>query len=350
MRLSVVAIAVLAATGASRAQSVAPHPGLVLNYAHKQTDRDDDREFLVTVVAVDSDETILKSYFLDDADGAKPVYPDTVSRREWLGARALTAGAGTNPLERERNRTVMALSKRAYQQLKRDGKLDEVAIFVVLGDVGQNVRVSGMEELVGAEPLTVVFDGRQRTLSALHVKGHWTSMSPMLDVTGDVWYLDDSAAAWVLKMEEKVQGRDYHVRLGSVNTSPPDQAKVIDASLAGAGCRAQIYGIYFPYNSATVTAASQPTLALVAGVLKAHADWTVTIEGHTDSIGGVQYNQQLAARRAAAVKAQLVDAYGIPAARLTTAGIGLARPLASNATLEGRARNRRVELVRKCGS
>ena len=109
-----------------------------------------------------------------------------------------------------------------------------------------------------------------------------------------------------------------------------------------------MYGIYFAYNSAMVTPVSEPTLAQVAGVLKQHADWTLTIEGHTDSIGGAKYNQELSARRAAAVKQRLVERYGVGAARLKTEGVGLARPLAPNGTLEGRARNRRVELLRPC--
>jgi outer membrane protein OmpA-like peptidoglycan-associated protein len=169
----------------------------------------------------------------------------------------------------------------------------------------------------------------------------------MLDVAAENWYLDDPEQAWVLRIEQVINGKDYHVRLGTAGTSPPDAAKDLDTAL-GTACRAQMYGIYFGYNSAAVTAVSEPTLAQVASVLKAHGDWTVSIEGHTDSIGGAKYNQELAARRAAAVKQRLVETYGIAAARLTTAGVGLARPLASNGTLEGRARNRRVELVRPC--
>ena len=109
-----------------------------------------------------------------------------------------------------------------------------------------------------------------------------------------------------------------------------------------------MYGIYFAYNSSVVTSISDPTLAQVAAVLKAHGDWTLTIQGHTDSIGGAKYNQELSAKRAAAVKEKLVSKYGVAASRLKTDGVGLARPLAPNTTLEGRARNRRVELVRPC--
>jgi outer membrane protein OmpA-like peptidoglycan-associated protein len=73
----------------------------------------------------------------------------------------------------------------------------------------------------------------------------------------------------------------------------------------------------------------------------------VTIEGHTDSIGGARPNQTLSERRAEAVRARLVAA-GIAAARLKAVGYGAARPRETNSTIEGRARNRRVELARNC--
>jgi OOP family OmpA-OmpF porin len=81
-------------------------------------------------------------------------------------------------------------------------------------------------------------------------------------------------------------------------------------------------------------------------VLKRHADWKLSVEGHTDSLLADGFNQKLSERRAVAVKQALVTRYGIVAARLTTQGFGETRPRAPNDTLAGRARNRRVELVR----
>jgi outer membrane protein OmpA-like peptidoglycan-associated protein len=78
------------------------------------------------------------------------------------------------------------------------------------------------------------------------------------------------------------------------------------------------------------------------------ADWRITIEGHTDNVGTDAYNQDLSTRRAAAVKDALVRDFKVPAGRLTTAGFGESRPRETNDTIAGRARNRRVELVRDC--
>jgi outer membrane protein OmpA-like peptidoglycan-associated protein len=109
-----------------------------------------------------------------------------------------------------------------------------------------------------------------------------------------------------------------------------------------------VYGIYFDFNSASVKPESDVVLKKIAAVLGAHPDWKLSIAGHTDNIGGDAFNLELSQRRAAAVKDSLVSPYGIGAARLTTTGYGASRPVTSNDTLEGRARNRRVELQRQC--
>jgi outer membrane protein OmpA-like peptidoglycan-associated protein len=84
----------------------------------------------------------------------------------------------------------------------------------------------------------------------------------------------------------------------------------------------------------------------VAEVLRENPSWKVRVEGHTDNIGTDAYNVKLSTSRAAAVRQALVAQYRVGAARLTTAGYGATRPKTTNDTLEGRAFNRRVELVR----
>jgi outer membrane protein OmpA-like peptidoglycan-associated protein len=82
--------------------------------------------------------------------------------------------------------------------------------------------------------------------------------------------------------------------------------------------------------------------------MQRHPDWHLTVTGHTDSIGGTgQGNRVLSTHRAEAVRQVLSTKYGVAASRLTTAGAGNSAPLATNSTLEGRARNRRVELLRQ---
>lgn len=81
-------------------------------------------------------------------------------------------------------------------------------------------------------------------------------------------------------------------------------------------------------------------------VLSANADWKLRIEGHTDNVGEQAANLKLSKLRAAAVASWLTGK-GIDAARLSVAGLGDTQPVADNATEDGRARNRRVVLIRQ---
>ena len=111
--------------------------------------------------------------------------------------------------------------------------------------------------------------------------------------------------------------------------------------------KAEVYDIFFTFNSDQIRDESEPRLKEIADILQKHPDWKLSVGGHTDSVGGAAYNQDLSKRRAAAVKDALVKRYKVDAARLTTAGYGASQPKDMNDTLEGRAHNRRVELTRQ---
>jgi OmpA-OmpF porin, OOP family len=81
----------------------------------------------------------------------------------------------------------------------------------------------------------------------------------------------------------------------------------------------------------------------VADVLKNHPEIKIVIEGHTDNVGGKKYNLRLSQKRADAIKQVMIKKFGIEASRLTAKGYGFSRPIASNATKEGKQKNRRVE-------
>jgi outer membrane protein OmpA-like peptidoglycan-associated protein len=100
----------------------------------------------------------------------------------------------------------------------------------------------------------------------------------------------------------------------------------------------------FETASAALTPDSSRQLAMLAAVLKAYPKATVSVRGHTDNAGDPDTNKKLSADRAAAVKQALVER-GVPAPQIESEGHGSERPIASNESEEGRARNRRVELV-----
>lgn len=102
--------------------------------------------------------------------------------------------------------------------------------------------------------------------------------------------------------------------------------------------------VLFDTAQATLKPGAYSTIDRLAEVLKESPDRRVLIEGHTDSVGGDEYNQQLSERRAAAVQAALFER-GVAAAQIATVGKGESTPVASNDNAAGRQQNRRVELV-----
>lgn len=107
-----------------------------------------------------------------------------------------------------------------------------------------------------------------------------------------------------------------------------------------------VYGIYFDTGQAVVKAESRPALDEVAKMLKADPALKLWVVGHTDWVGKVDDNLRLAQARAEAVVAELGNAHGIAAGRLKGYGVGPLAPVAGNGDEAGRAKNRRVDLVK----
>jgi len=117
------------------------------------------------------------------------------------------------------------------------------------------------------------------------------------------------------------------------------------AGRISAGGSVALYGIYFDFNKADLKPESSPTLEQIARLLKQNPRMKLLVVGHTDNVGDFAFNRDLSQRRAAAVTAELASRFGADRKRLTPVGVASACPVASNRTEEGRAKNRRVELV-----
>jgi OOP family OmpA-OmpF porin len=149
-----------------------------------------------------------------------------------------------------------------------------------------------------------------------------------------------------------LNGRNLYARL----SQEPDRPFEINVADVGAEdwesqletmCRVRLHSLHFDRDRATIRSESTPTLEKAAEVLKAKRAWRIEVQGHMDNIGaeGDAMRQLLSEARAKAVAAWLT-AHGVPAARITTKGYGKLRPIADNDSDLGRARNRRIELVR----
>jgi outer membrane protein OmpA-like peptidoglycan-associated protein len=188
-------------------------------------------------------------------------------------------------------------------------------------------------------PYPMIVNDALVSLSAWHVKGNFVQAGAAVPVE---WYiLDDPHNPITLRAAFGTDKTDI-VRI-SFPVDNPSQS--LETALAK-DHRAVTYGIYFDFNSATIKPQSVAVLQTIAEVMKKNPQWSLTVEGHTDNIGGAAANQDLSARRAAAVRAALIP-LGIAETRLVASGFGSSVPRDTNTTLAGRARNRRVELTRQ---
>ncbi|XLX41782.1 OmpA family protein [Ectopseudomonas mendocina] len=101
--------------------------------------------------------------------------------------------------------------------------------------------------------------------------------------------------------------------------------------------------VKFDFDKAQVKQESYGDIKALADFMKQYPQTSTVVEGHTDSVGSDAYNQGLSERRANAVREVLVNQYGVESGRVQAVGYGESRPVADNATAEGRAINRRVE-------
>ena len=143
-------------------------------------------------------------------------------------------------------------------------------------------------------------------------------------------------------------GRDYSLTI--VESGAMQQEVVADAAAMrndlGSAGRTIVQGIYFDTASATIKPESERALAEMVKLLNASPALKVFVVGHTDSAGNLESNLKLSLDRAAAV-VKAIAARGVAAPRLKPAGLGPYAPVVSNDTDEGKAKNRRVELVKQ---
>lgn len=204
----------------------------------------------------------------------------------------------------------------------------------LVGSAVSNRNYQGPTTLSG---LQFVRDGRQALL-----KAGWKVLFPATDKGAE--------EASTIIAHFTGNGRDVWARLAYENGanlwySVADVGGEDWAATLEKDCRLPLYGVFFDFDKATLKPESDPVLSKVAALLKARPGLTVEIQGHTDNKGAEDYNLKLSDARAASVKAWL-GKNGIAAGRLASKGYGKSQPVADNATAEGRAKNRRVELVK----
>lgn len=205
-------------------------------------------------------------------------------------------------------------------------------------------RIDGQLTLLEKDiRISLMVEDRMVEVPALHASGVFKDGAK--EGAGDFYFLDNKHNPMMLQStlhfsweKELRSERIIRVAAGASMKSAVEQS-------LNTLKRYDVYGLHFDFDRATLRPESAALIKDIATTLKNNPVWTLQINGHTDSIGDTAYNQKLSAERAASVAAALVQ-QGIAGSRMQTSGGGESKPKGDNATLQGRALNRRVELVR----
>jgi outer membrane protein OmpA-like peptidoglycan-associated protein len=257
--------------------------------------------------------------------------------------------------------TWLRLSDKSFREVRSTGQTYHVYLnlWTVGAEAAAPAHYGGL--LTRVEPQDVsypmIVNDQRVNLPAIHLTGTFASFgkNPIpkkkrgSHIAGEIYVVDDPLDPLVLmyRMKDPAwRGGKFRIEVTKIDYRLPKPINLIEKQLAQ-NKRAVTWGIYFDFNKDTIKPESTPVLKEIVQALTDNPDWKLTVEGNTDNVGGDAYNLDLSKRRAAAVKEALVTTYHIGRDRLSTNGFGASRPVDTNETLEGRARNRRVELSRE---
>lgn len=339
---------------AAQAQATVPlKVGLTLAYAWTRTPQEE-YECLIHITKIDA--AAIETSLSCDTDERGGPFIRRICRADMHKARMLHTLYGAikviGPTGEEEPETItgataFSLAADEFKRLKSTGTYTHH--YVELGPSGQ-LEKNGIGELQvnGRETIKVIINDQPLDLPVIktHGKLKWWIRGRQLETEDTAVILDDER--FPLYIDQQSSHAVTRSRIQFAKITYPSEGR---GSLEGAlleNKRVDVYGIYFDFNSDRIRPESEPVLKEIDSAMKRHPDWRLSIAGHTDNIGGNgDYNLQLSRRRSEAVKATLVNRFGIPADRLASSGYGAGAPKDTNDTPEGRARNRRVELVRQ---
>ncbi len=239
--------------------------------------------------------------------------PVELVQARYAVAIAASAGAERFAFESfEKARTKLAAAESAQANKKRAVRKTAPALAREATLAGEDARQAGATARAAAE------EESKRTAAA---------MAAAKVAAGDQRVRDESAAAVAAR-------RDLEQRL---NAALPTRA-------TDRGLVSEIGGVQFATGTANLNAKAKESLAKFAGVVASYPSLKFNVEGHTDNTGSPERNKELSLKRALAVRDYLIG-QGIAASSTDVAGLGSSTPIGDETTADGRARNRRVEIV-----
>ena len=300
--------------------------------------------------------------YKDDFGHSWPItdYQDTVCNGDLASANTYVTVTYRHMPHLIHGVTRLRLSDKSFAEAKNSGQLTLRYSDIV--PLEQGVKPTYEEGLLTRVepqdvPYPMIVNDQRVNLPAIHFDGIMKTVgkSPVpkkrrpFHSEAEVYVIDDPLNPLVLlwKLKDPLfNGGRFRVEVVKIEYKVPQPINLVEKQLSEQK-RAITYGIYFDFNKDTIKPQSDPVLKQIVQALTDHPDWKLTVNGHTDNIGGDAYNLDLSKRRAAAVKQTLVTRFHIAPDRLSTNGYGVAGAIDTNDTLEGRARNRRVELTRE---
>lgn len=257
--------------------------------------------------------------------------------------------------------------------LKLEGSLTRIW-YEAAGDASAVELIRNYENELTAQGFQTLYDSHKDTAATKrnNFLSHFSGMDIKTSRSHYIFYAADKKSAITLTAKKERPEGDIYVSLLAVEWGKDDQtykakhgayiavdiievkpmaqnmvtvkAAEMAKSLVSSG-RIALYGIFFDTNKSDIKPESKPALEEIAKLLREDGKLTLHVVGHTDNVGSYETNLSLSKRRADAVVAALTTEYGINAGRLTANGVANLAPVAVNTTDEGRAKNRRVELV-----
>jgi outer membrane protein OmpA-like peptidoglycan-associated protein len=263
----------------------------------------------------------------------------TIRNADAQAARSYVMGYAAKMPPTIPNTTSLGISSACLQELRNNRR----AAISLVYDADLN-SIPGELTLVERDiKVPLIVEDHVMDVPAIHAKGQFAAGGKQ--GTGDFFILDNKNNPMMIQSTVRFswekQLRDERI---TRITAGDSMRAAMEQSLSTLR-RYDLYGIHFDFDKATLRPDSTSLMSDIAQTLKHNPSWTLQVNGHTDSIGDPAYNQKLSGQRAGSVVAALV-AQGIDAGRLHSAGLGETQPKGDNTSLEGRALNRRVELVR----
>lgn len=256
------------------------------------------------------------------------------------GAGAFVLGFAKGMRQELPGTTSLGLSAAVLEQLRTTGQAPLAVIYNAAGDT-----LPGTLTLVNKDAkVPVLVENQLVSLKTLHARGDFQAGNRQ--GSGDFYFLNNRKNPLAIQYAIQLTGEKTPRRLritrivaGSSQQAAMEQALKTVRKL-------EVYGIRFDFGKASIRPDTGSLIVDIATTLKNNPPWTLSVQGHTDSIGSEKFNQKLSQDRAASVVSALVNQYGISPDRLQAVGFGESKPKGTNKTLQGRALNRRVELVR----